>query len=69
MVLILTLFSFSDGETPRFSPYAYLSLIRFVKVSSHVNGFNNRNKVMTAILTKGYLSVNLFQTFIADTPI
>ena len=50
-------FPFLDGDVPRSASYGvYISqLIRFVRVSSHVDDFNTRNKVLTAnILRQGY---------------
>ena len=50
-------FPFLDGDTPRSTSYgAYISqLIRFARVSSHVDEFNTRNKVLTAkLLRQGY---------------
>ena len=43
-------FSFLDGDVPRLTSYGvYISqLIRFARVSSHVDDFNTRNKVLTA---------------------
>ena len=43
-------FSFLDGDVPRSTSYGvYISqLIRFARVSSHVDDFNTRNKVLTA---------------------
>ena len=50
-------FPFLDGEVPR-SPSngVYISqLIRFARVCSHVDDFNNRNKVLTSkLLNQGY---------------
>ena len=45
-------FLFLDGDVPR----SYISqLIRFARVSSHVDDFNTRNKVLTAKpLRQGY---------------
>ena len=39
-----------DGDVPRLTSYGvYISqLIRFARVSSHVNNFNTRNQVVTA---------------------
>ena len=39
-----------DGDVPRSTSYGiYISqLIRFARVSSHVDDFNTRNKVLTA---------------------
>ena len=50
-------FPFLDGDVPRSASYGvYISeLIRFARVSSHVDDFNTRNKVLTANLCKqGY---------------
>ena len=43
-------FPFLDGDVPRSTSYVvYISqLIRFVRVSSHVDDFKTRNKVLTA---------------------
>ena len=45
-------FPFLDGDVPRSTSYGvYISqLIRFARVSSHVDDFNTRNKVSTAKL-------------------
>ena len=45
---------FLDGDVPRSTSYGvYISqLIRFVRVSSHVDDFNTRNKVLTAKLLR-----------------
>ena len=45
-------FPFLDGDVPRSASYGvYISqLIRFARVSSHVDKFNTRNKVLTAKL-------------------
>ena len=45
-------FLFLDGDVPRSTSYGvYISqLIRFARVSSHVDEFNTRNKVLTAKL-------------------
>ena len=51
-------FPFLDGDVPRSASYGvYISqLIRFARVSSHVDDFNTRNKVLTAILLRqGYV--------------
>ena len=42
-------FPFLDGDVPRSASYGvYISqLIRFARVSSHVDDFNTRNKVLT----------------------
>ena len=50
-------FPFLDGDVPRSTSYGvYISqLIRFAPVSSHVDDFNTRNKVLTAkLLIQGY---------------
>ena len=50
-------YPFLDGDVPRSTSYGvYISqLIRFARVSSHVNDFNTRNKVLTTkLLRQGY---------------
>ena len=50
-------FPFLDGDVPRSTSYGVYTaqLIRFVQVSSHVDDFNTRNKVLTAkLLRQGY---------------
>ena len=50
-------FPFLDGDVPRSTSYGvYISqLIRFARVSSHVDDLNTRNKVLTAkLLRQGY---------------
>ena len=50
-------FPFLDGDVPRSTSYGvYISqLIRLAQVSSHVDDFNTRNKVLTAkLLRQGY---------------
>ena len=50
-------FPFLDGDVPRSTSYGvYISqLIRFARVSSHVDDFNTRNKVLIAkLLRRGY---------------
>ena len=50
-------FPFIDGDVPRLTSYGvYISqVIRFARVSSHVDDFNTRNKVLTAkLLRQGY---------------
>ena len=50
-------FPFLDGDVPRSTSYGvYISqLIRFARVSSHVDDLNIRNKVLTAkLLRQGY---------------
>ena len=47
-------FPFLDGDVPHSTTYGvYISqLIRFARVSSHVDDFNTRNKVLTAKLLR-----------------
>ena len=47
-------FSFLNGDVPRSASYGvYISeFIRFARTSSHVDGFNTRNKVLAAILLR-----------------
>ena len=47
-------FPFLDGDVPRSTSYGvYISqLIRFARVSSHVDDFNTRYKVLTAKLLR-----------------
>ena len=55
-----------DGDVPRAKSYGvYISqLIRFVRVSSHVTDFNNRNKILTAnLLKQSYRYHKLRKTF------
>ena len=50
-------FSFPDGDVPHSTSYRIyiFQLIRFARVSSHVDDFNTRNKVLTANLHRqGY---------------
>ena len=50
-------FPFLDGDVPRFPSYGvYISqLIRFARVCSNVDNFNNRNLFLTAkVLKQGY---------------
>ena len=59
-------FPFLDGESPRSTSYGvYISqLIRFARVSSHVDDFNTRNKVLTANLHRqGFKYHNLRKAF------
>ena len=59
-------FPFLDGEVPRRPSYCvYISqLIRFARASSHVNGFNNHNRFLTAkLLKQGYRYHNLCKVF------
>ena len=59
-------FPFLDGDVPRSTSYGvYISqLIRFARVSSHVNDFNTRNKVLTAkLLKQGYRYHKLRRAF------
>ena len=57
MILIFMNFPFLDGDVPRSTSYGvYISLlIRFARVSSHVDDFNTRNKALAAkLLRHGY---------------
>ena len=59
-------FSFLDGGVPRSTSYGvYISqLIHFARVSSHVDDFNTRNKVLTAkLLRQGYRCHKLRKAF------
>ena len=59
-------FPFLDGDVPRSASYGvYISqLIRFARVSSHVDDFNTLNKVLTAtLLRQGYRYHKLRKAF------
>ena len=59
-------FPFLDGDVPRSTSYGvYISqLIRFARVSSHVDDFNTRNKVLTAkLLRQGYRYYKIRKAF------
>ena len=59
-------FPFLDGDVPRSASYGvHISqLIRFARVSSHVDDFNTRNKVLTAkLLRQGYRYHKLRKAF------
>ena len=59
-------FPFLDGDVPRSASYGvYISqLIRFARVSCHVDHFNTRNKVLTAkLLRQGYRYHKLRKAF------
>ena len=59
-------FPFLDGDVPRSTFYVvYISqLIRLARVSSHVDNFNTRNKVLTAkLLRQGYRYHKLRKAF------
>ena len=59
-------FPFLDGDVPRSASYGvYISqLIRFARVSCHVDDFNTRNKVLTAkLLRQGYRYHKLRKAF------
>ena len=59
-------FPFLDSDVPRSTSYGvYISqLIRFARMSSHVDAFNTRNKVSTAKLFKqGYRYHKLRKAF------
>ena len=67
---IIVNFSFLVGDVPRSTPYGVniSQLLRFGRVSSHVNDLETRNKVLTAkLLRQGYIyiinSVRRFQNF------
>ena len=47
-------FPFLDGDVPRSTSHSvnFSQLIRFARVSSHVDDFNTRNKVLTAKLLR-----------------
>ena len=47
-------FPFLEGGVPRFTSYGVyiFQLIRFARVSNHIDDFNTRNKVLTAKLLK-----------------
>ena len=58
---------FLDGDVPRSTSYGvYISqLIRFARVSSHVDDFNTRNKVLTAkILRQAYRYYKIRRAFL-----
>ena len=62
----IVLFPFLDGDVPRSTSYSvYISqLIRFARVSSHVDDFNTRNRVLTAkLLRQGYRYYKLRKAF------
>ena len=57
---------FLEGDIPRSTSYGvYISpLIRFAQVSSHVDNFNTRNKVLTAkLLRQGYRFYKIRKAF------
>ena len=59
-------FPFLDGDVPPSTSYGvYIcQLIRFARVSSHVDDFNTRNKVLTAkLLSQGYRYHKLRKAF------
>ena len=59
-------FSFLDCDVPHLTSYGvYISqLIRFARVSSHVDDFNTHNKVLTAkLLRQGYRYHKLCKAF------
>ena len=59
-------FPFLDGDVPRSTSYGvYIcQLTRFARMSSHIDDFNTRNKVLTAKLPKqGYRYHKLRRTF------
>ena len=59
-------FPFLDGNVPRSTSYGvyFSQLIRFARVSSHVDDFNTRNKVLTAkLLRQGYRYNKIHKAF------
>ena len=59
-------FPFLDDDVPRTTFYdVYISqLIRFARVSSHVDDFNTRNKILTAkLLRQGYRYHKIHKAF------
>ena len=57
-------FPFLDGNVPRSPSYGvYISqLIRFARVCSNVDDFNNRNLFLTAkLLKQGYIDIINFE--------
>ena len=59
-------FPFLDGGVPRFTSYGvYISqLTQFARASSHVAGFNTRNKLLTQkLLKQGHWYHILHKTF------
>ena len=59
-------FPFLDGDVPRTTSYGvYISQhIHFDRMSSHVDDFNTRNKVLTAkLLRQGYRYHKLSKAF------
>ena len=62
-------FPFLNGDVPRRPSYGvYISqLIRFVRVCSHVDNFNTRNKCLTAkLLKQGYRYHKLRKVFFSE---
>ena len=59
-------FPFLDGDVPCSTSYGVyiFNLIRFAQMSSHVDDFNTRNKVLTAkLLRQGYIYLKLRKAF------
>ena len=58
-------FPFLDGDIPRSTSYGvYISqLIRFARVSGHVDDYNTRIKVLTAKLLKGIDIIKFVRRF------
>ena len=58
-------FPFLDGDVPRSAPYGvYISqLIRFARVSSHVDDFNTRKVLTAKLLRQGYRYHKLRKAF------
>ena len=62
----IVIFPFLDGDVPHSTSYGvYISeLIRFARVSSHVENFNTSNKVLTTkLLRQGYRYHKLRKAF------
>ena len=59
-------FPFLDGDVPRSTSYSFyiFQLIRFARVSSYVDHFNTRNKVLTTKRPKQGYRYKLRKTFI-----
>ena len=63
-------FPFLDGDVPRSPSYGvYISqLIRFARVCSNVDDFNNRNLFLTAkLLKQGYIFIKFEKHFLNST--
>ena len=63
-------FPFLDGDVPRSPSYGvYISqLIRFARVCSSVDDFNNRNLFLTAkLLKQGYIDIIKFEKYFLNS--